>query len=256
MVIKTASPGVIINEVDLTRGTSDAITTNVGGMVGPFQKGPVDELVLIETEAELQRTFGDPTPENYEYWYTISNFLEYGGVCYVIRCDDASGGSQTMKNACNTGTAPYVKNRTDFLENYYLSAGTCNFLAKTPGAWGNALGVAVIDAGADIYAQLSTTGIRLTSTATPFLMLLSSQQLLKLVLSSLNTRLLVLLHSLHLLPGLMWQWQAQSASITLSGEQTIDGVTTSSSRILVAGQSNAAENGIYVYCIWCLDESS
>ena len=28
MVIKTASPGVIVNEIDLTRGTSDAITTN------------------------------------------------------------------------------------------------------------------------------------------------------------------------------------------------------------------------------------
>jgi hypothetical protein len=39
MVIKTASPGVIVNEVDLTRGTSDAITTNVGGIVGPFEKG-------------------------------------------------------------------------------------------------------------------------------------------------------------------------------------------------------------------------
>ena len=76
MVIKTASPGVIINEVDLTRGTSDAITTNVGGMVGPFQKGPVDELVLIETEAELQDVFGDPTTENAEYWWTISNFLD------------------------------------------------------------------------------------------------------------------------------------------------------------------------------------
>ena len=57
MVIKTASPGVIVNEVDLTRGTSDAITTNVGGFVGPFARGPVDELTLIETEAELRLVF-------------------------------------------------------------------------------------------------------------------------------------------------------------------------------------------------------
>ena len=55
MVIKTASPGVIVNEIDLTRGTSDGITTNVGGMVGPFARGPVDEMVLIETEAEFQK---------------------------------------------------------------------------------------------------------------------------------------------------------------------------------------------------------
>ena len=39
MVIKTSSPGVLVNEVDLTRGTSDAITTNVGAFAGPFPKG-------------------------------------------------------------------------------------------------------------------------------------------------------------------------------------------------------------------------
>ena len=53
MVIKTASPGVIVNEVDLTRGTSDAITTNVGGFVGPFARGPVDELTLIDGFEEV-----------------------------------------------------------------------------------------------------------------------------------------------------------------------------------------------------------
>jgi len=159
MVIKTASPGVIINEVDLTRGTSDGITTNVGGMVGPFEKGPVDELVLIETESELQDVFGGPTTENSEYWWTISNFLEYGGVCYVIRCDDLSGGSQLMKNACDTGDAPYVKNKTDFEENYFLSSGTTShFIGRTPGTWGNSIGVSVIDAGADWIYRLSPTG--------------------------------------------------------------------------------------------------
>jgi len=36
-----------------------------------------------------------------------------------------------------------------------------------------------------------------------------------------------------------------NSNITLSGEQTIDGVLTSTSRVLVAGQTNADENGIY-----------
>ena len=35
-------------------------------------------------------------------------------------------------------------------------------------------------------------------------------------------------------------------NITLSGEQTIDGITTSSSRVLVKNQSSSAQNGIYV----------
>lgn len=39
---------------------------------------------------------------------------------------------------------------------------------------------------------------------------------------------------------------ATASNITLSGEQTIDGVLTSSSRVLVKSQSAPAENGIYV----------
>lgn len=39
---------------------------------------------------------------------------------------------------------------------------------------------------------------------------------------------------------------ATTANITLSGEQTLDGITTSASRVLVKNQSSAAENGIYV----------
>jgi len=39
---------------------------------------------------------------------------------------------------------------------------------------------------------------------------------------------------------------ATTANITLSGEQTIDGITTSSSRVLVKNQTTQANNGIYV----------
>ena len=39
---------------------------------------------------------------------------------------------------------------------------------------------------------------------------------------------------------------ATTANITLSGEQTLDGVTTSTDRVLVKEQTDASENGIYV----------
>tara|TARA_R110002050_G_scaffold382_1_gene2605 strand:+ start:1969 stop:4356 length:2388 start_codon:yes stop_codon:yes gene_type:complete len=168
MVIKTASPGIIVNEVDLTRGTSDAITTNIGALAGPFQKGPVGQMVLIETEAEFQRVFGDPNDKNYEYWYSVANYLEYGGVCYVIRTDDSVGDSsgtflQTMKNATDeiiTDEPIYVKNEEDFEENWYLSASAPgHFIAKNPGTWANGLAVAIIDHGADHQMALKSTGI-------------------------------------------------------------------------------------------------
>jgi hypothetical protein len=49
--------------------------------------------------------------------------------------------------------------------------------------------------------------------------------------------------------GLNWKAPvlvATTGNITLSGEQTIDGVTTSASRVLVKDQATASQNGIYV----------
>ena len=49
--------------------------------------------------------------------------------------------------------------------------------------------------------------------------------------------------------GIYWKEPVvnrSTANLTLSGEQTIDGILTSTSRILVMNQSSAAENGIYV----------
>jgi hypothetical protein len=52
-----------------------------------------------------------------------------------------------------------------------------------------------------------------------------------------------------LVNGLDWKPSvacATTANITLSGEQTIDGVLTSASRVLVKNQSTGSQNGIYV----------
>lgn len=53
----------------------------------------------------------------------------------------------------------------------------------------------------------------------------------------------------NLVAGLKWKSSvvvATTANITLSGEQTIDGILTSSSRVLVKDQSAGEENGIYI----------
>jgi len=49
---------------------------------------------------------------------------------------------------------------------------------------------------------------------------------------------------------------ATTANITLSGEQTIDGILTSGSRVLVKNQSAPAENGIYVSAAGAWSRSS
>ena len=196
MVIKTASPGVFIQEVDLTRGTADAITENVGVVAGAFTKGPVDQLVYISTELELRETFGEPADENHEYWHTINNFLEYSGNCYVVRCDDSIGdivdeGAETvnlqkMRNATDafeyyddslalpnpenptqesrTQSSVYIKNEDQFTVELNASApGLGKFFARTPGRWANGIGVAVIDSGADYQMTLKSNDVSLST---------------------------------------------------------------------------------------------
>jgi len=89
------SPGVVIREVDLTT-TSNPTLDNVGVIVGPFSKGPVNYPVTITDERQLVEIFGKPNAQNYEYWYTAANFLQYGGVLRVIRID-----SELITNATN-----------------------------------------------------------------------------------------------------------------------------------------------------------
>ena len=90
MPLNLASPGIVVREVDLTNGRVDATSTLTGGLAAPFAKGPVESPQLIETEADLLDTFGQPYPKDshYEYWLVASSYLAYGGVMRVVRADD------------------------------------------------------------------------------------------------------------------------------------------------------------------------
>ena len=50
------SPGVVIKERDLTNARIDNTIDNVGAFVGPFERGPVNEIVNI-TMRNLTRNF-------------------------------------------------------------------------------------------------------------------------------------------------------------------------------------------------------
>ena len=71
------SPGVNISEVDLTT-IVPAVSTTQGAIAGVFRWGPSNDRVLISSEDELVATFGRPTANNYETFFTASSFLAYG----------------------------------------------------------------------------------------------------------------------------------------------------------------------------------
>jgi hypothetical protein len=165
MSLNLVSPGIKVREIDLTVGRIDAVNEQIGAFVGPFQKGPVDVPVLIETEKDLLNTFGKPlnNDNQYEYWLTASSYLSYGGVLRVIRSD-----STQLRNANYPVSSPValkIKNQEDYTNNY-SSATDWIFAAKDPGSWGNGLKVCTIDAAADQRVAIGTFGITVGSAIT------------------------------------------------------------------------------------------
>ena len=169
MPLNLASPGIVVREVDLTNGRVDATSTKTGGLAAPFAKGPVETPELIETEADLLDTFGQPYPKDnhYEYWLTASSYLAYGGVMRVVRADD-----EELKNGF-VGTAASVKIKSP--EDYTNSAYNENtiagvtYAAKNPGSWSNGIKVATIDGfGDQVLSGIVTTNVLgYGSTVTP-----------------------------------------------------------------------------------------
>ena len=143
MAANLSSPGVVIQERDLTTITTLS-TANVGVLAGPFEEGPVEEIVDISSERELAERFGKPNDYNYEFWYSASQFLSYGGVLKTIRVT-----STALKNAVDAGTAPLIKNLQNYETTVESAANTFFWSARTPGTKGNSIGIFMTDAGAD-----------------------------------------------------------------------------------------------------------
>jgi len=165
MSLNLVSPGVKVREIDLTLGRIDAVNELVGAFAGPFQRGPVEVPILIETEKDLLTTFGKPLNDSnqYEYWLTASSYLSYGGVLRVVRSD-----SSQLRNAnypVSSAVNLKIKNQEDY-ENGYATATDWIFAAKEPGSWANKLKVCTIDAAADQRIAIGTFGITVGSAIT------------------------------------------------------------------------------------------
>lgn len=162
MALNLVSPGVQTREIDLTIGSIDTTSEQVGAFVGPFAKGPLNEPILIENEQDLISNFGEPseTDGQNEYWLSASSYLSYGGVLRVVRADSDS----LVTANTDSITDLKIENAEDF-ENNHSSDTTWSFAAKTPGRWGNNLKVCTIDAFADqTIAGVGTTAQSVTTT--------------------------------------------------------------------------------------------
>jgi len=145
------SPGVLVQERDLTR-IIPAVSTSIGAFAGQFSKGPLEEVVSISSEQELVDTFGKPDTNNFEYFFSAANFLQYSNSLRVVRANQ-----ENQVNATTSGTGVLVKNKQNYEDNSASFAGAGNtFAARSAGAWGNSLLVATCPS-ANAFEQTTTT---------------------------------------------------------------------------------------------------
>ncbi len=165
------SPGVEIQERDLTLGSIETVEVNVGAIAGSFTKGPVLTPVRISSEAQLIDIFGEPSEANAETWWTASSFLSYGGVLDVVRA--STSGQLTASD--DSTTSPYllsIPTKEIYEETYFsASANPFKWASRDIGSMSNAIKVAVIDKGADVTLTLDgalgtvTVGTQVQNTA-------------------------------------------------------------------------------------------
>lgn len=138
------SPGVNVSEIDLTTVVPSVLTT-AGAFAGTFKWGPANQVVLVDSEITLSKTFGTPDSNSAVSFFTAANFLAYGNNLSVVRAV-GSGAKNSSANASGVSI-----NNSDVFQASYLDSGASNaygaFVSRYPGALGNSLAVSVIDTG-------------------------------------------------------------------------------------------------------------
>ena len=142
------SPGVQVKEKDLTTSVA-AGATSVGAFAGIFEKGPISQVIIIDSEETLVSIFGKPNGTNFRYWFTAASFLMYGNTLKVVRIETTDAA-----NATSNSSGLLVKNNKHYSDGDGTtgpyndgSAAVGIFAARSAGAWGN-----------NIFAQICATG--------------------------------------------------------------------------------------------------
>jgi len=160
MPVNLASPGVLVREVDLTLGQVQTSTDKTAAIVSPFARGPVDEPVLIASESELLRVFGEPssTDRQYEGWLTIASYLAYGGIVQVVRPDNDS----LSNSFVGAGSSIKIKSLEDYNARGYdesIIPGV-TVASRDPGSWANGVKVAFLDGKADQILNIADVALQ------------------------------------------------------------------------------------------------
>jgi hypothetical protein len=127
----SVSPSVIVREVDASQAVP-GVATAPAAIAGIFKWGPTNDPILITSENQLVDRFGTPTDDNYETFFTATDYLSYSNALYVARADDGS------LTASGTTIAIVLGANNEVISDNSTYAA---FDAKYPGALGNSIEV-------------------------------------------------------------------------------------------------------------------
>ena len=142
------SPGILIKERDLTNAVVTGALAIRAAHASSFAKGPIGDIVNINSQKELVSIFGEPSDDNAEDWMVANEFLNYGGRLAVVRVN-----SSGLLNA-STGTGNIAIRNKDHWD-AGQGAGEV-FNARTAGTWGNSLLAVIVDRGPDYIVELAS----------------------------------------------------------------------------------------------------
>ena len=146
------SPGVHVREIDLTN-VVPAVSTSIGAIAGPFQKGPVSSVTAINSEEQLLQTFGKPNSSNFEFWFTAANFLQYGDALRVVRAE-----SGILNAGANSGIL--IRDDDHYEASFSTGQGSHGeWTARTAGTWGNSIGVDICPSARAFSQQLGSLNL-------------------------------------------------------------------------------------------------
>ena len=157
-MVDLVSPGVAIKEKDLTTSVRNE-PTSIGAIGIIAQRGPIDQVVTIQSEEQLVDIFGKPNTTNHQYWYSAASFLMYSNTLKVVRIETTGA-----VNACVSGTPLLIKNNKHYTDGDGTTGpyddGSANIgivAARSAGAWGNSLRVEYCNTAAGYSETTKTT---------------------------------------------------------------------------------------------------
>jgi len=153
------SPGVHVREIDLTN-VIPSVNTTIGAVAGAFEKGPVSSVTSISSEEELVEIFGKPTSTSnqFESWFSASNFLQYSNHIKVVRCESA-----VLNAGADSGIL--IRDEDHYEASFSTGQGSHGeWAARTAGTWGNSIGVQICSTATG-YEQVLDTSNQLVAGA-------------------------------------------------------------------------------------------